>query len=143
MVNCGTATAGVAHGDEPGVRPDFDAPAARSPVSSGRFVRFWWYEPGLEHGNPVTNRRFRVNAQEVVIHPTFAVRPEAKSSGMLQIRMQEDLRLLQAVELDLELWGGHPGTTNRRVTVNGRATYTPCQGSQATLSAHTCTPRSL
>ncbi len=86
-------------------------------------MRFWWYEPGLEHGNPVTNRRFRVNAPEVVIHPTFAVRPETKSSGMLQVRVHEDLRLLQGAELDLELWGGHPGTTNRRVTVNGRETF--------------------
>ena len=42
---------------------------------------------------------------------------------MLQIRMREDLRLLRGAELDLELWGGHPGTTNRRVTVNGRTTY--------------------
>ena len=42
---------------------------------------------------------------------------------MLQIRMDEDLRMLLGAELDLELWGGHPGTTNRRVTVNGRATY--------------------
>jgi hypothetical protein len=123
MVHCLTAATRPAHGDEPKARPYSKEPTERSPSPAGHFVRFWWYEPGLEHGNPITNRRFRVNAPEVVIHPTFAVRPEAKSSGMLQVRMQEDLRLLQAVELDLELWGGHPGTTNRRVTVNGRDTY--------------------
>jgi hypothetical protein len=119
----GTADAGRTHGGELEARPDPTAPEAQSPSSAGHFVRFWWYEPGLEHGNPITNRRFRVNAPEVVTHPTFGARPEAKSSGMLQILMREDLRLLQAVELELELWGGHPGTTNRRVTVNGRHTY--------------------
>jgi hypothetical protein len=123
MINCGIAAAGAARGDEPKARPYSNAPAEQSPPPAGHFVRFWWYEPGLEHGNPVTNRRFRVNAPEVGTHPTFAVRPEAKSSGMLQIRMHEDLRLLQQAELDLELWGGHPGTTNRRVNVNGRTTY--------------------
>jgi hypothetical protein len=89
----------------------------------GRFVRQWWYEPGLEHGNPVANRRFRVNAPEAVLHPEFSKRSETKSSGMLQILMPEDLLQLRGAELYLELWGGHPGTANRRVTLNGRSTY--------------------
>ena len=104
---------------------------------TGRFLRLWWYEPGLENGNPVTNRRFRVNAPEVVTHPTFATRPEAKSSGMLQVRMHEDLSQLRGAELYLELWGGHPGTANRRVTVNGRTTYL-LPGLAATPSARIC-----
>jgi hypothetical protein len=124
LVNWGIAAVEIARCGESTTRPHSPALEGRpDPTSSGTFLRLWWYEPGLENGNPVTNRRFRVNAPEVVTHPTFATRPEAKGNGMLQVRIQEDLRLLQGAELDLELWGGHPGTRNRRVTINGRTTY--------------------
>ena len=124
MANDGMAATDPVQWDKPSAPPGSPVTQQRSALPcSGRFLRLWWYEPGLENGNPGTNRRFRVNSPEVVIHPIFAIRPEAKSSGMLQLRMHEDLRLLQGAELYLELWGGHPGTTNRRVTVNGRTTY--------------------
>ena len=99
--------------------------AAADPASKnrGRFLRQWWYEPGIENGNPVTNRRFRVNAPEAVLHKEFSQRSETQSSGMLQILMPEDLLQISEVELALELWGGHPGTANRRVMLNGRTTY--------------------
>jgi hypothetical protein len=111
--------------------------AAADPVDEthGRFIRQWWYEPGLEHGNPVTNRRFRVNAPEAVLHPEFSKRSETKSSGMLQILMPEDLLQLRGAELSLELWGGHPGTANRRVTLNGRTTY-PLPGPEGEHCTH-------
>jgi len=95
------------------------------PSVRGQFLRLHWFEHGAEHGNPSSahNRRFRVNAPEVVTHQTFATRDEARGSGMLQILMEEDVRLLEGIELYLELWGGHPGTANRRVSLNGRTTY--------------------
>lgn len=103
----------------------------------GRFFREWWYEPGLANGNPGENRRFRVNAPEAVLHPTFHSRPEVRSSGMLQIRVDETPRLLAGAELYLELWGGHPGTANKRVTPNGRATYRiPEVGAEAGHCTH-------
>ena len=124
ILSCRIAVAQPARRGEPAARPDLSVAAEQgSSRADGRFLRLWWYEPGLEYGNPVTNRRFRVNAPEVVIHPVFSTRSEVKSSGMLQIRIREDLRLLRGAELDLELWGEHPGTTNRRATVNGRTTY--------------------
>jgi hypothetical protein len=89
----------------------------------GHFVREHWAEFGIEHGNPMSNRRFRVNAPEAALHPAYGSRSETKSSGMLQILMPEDPRLLSGAELYVELWGGHPGTANRRVTINGRTTY--------------------
>jgi len=106
-------------------------------VESGRFVRLHWFEHGMAHGNPSSahNHRFRVNAPEVVTHPTFGTRDEARGSGMLQILMEEDLHALTGAELYLELWGGHPGTANRRVTLNGRSTHgirEPGDGSQCT-----------
>ena len=75
--------------------------AAAEPASEnrGRFLRQWWYEPGIENGNPVTNRRFRVNSPEAVLHPKFSQRSETKSSGMLQILMPEDLLQISGAEL--------------------------------------------
>lgn len=89
----------------------------------GRFERLFWYQPGIEYGNPVSNKRFRVNSPEAVLHQEFGKRSEARSSGMLQILVDESLFDLQGAELRLELWGGHPGTANKRVTPNGRTTY--------------------
>lgn len=97
--------------------------SALAAESGGQFFRVHWFEPGVEHGNPVSNRRFRVNSPEAVLDPSYGRRSEVKSSGMLQIHMEEDLFQLDAAELYLELWGGHPGTANKRVTLNGRTTY--------------------
>ena len=70
------------------------------------------------------NRRFRVNAPEVVLHPEFGSRSEVKSSGMLQrADAGRPAAACPARSCTLELWGGHPGTANRRVTLNGRTTY--------------------
>ena len=101
------------------------APIARfrQAAPGGRFWRLWWYEPGAEHGNPGFNTRFRVNSPETSLHPEFGSRTEARSSGMMQIFMPEDPRELEAVELYCELWGGHPGTANKRVSINGRSLY--------------------
>jgi len=31
--------------------------------------------------------------------------------------------LLAGVDLYLEVWGGHPGTAGKRITLNGRSAY--------------------
>lgn len=90
---------------------------------AGRFYREFWYQPGVEFGNPVVNSRFRVNSPESVLHPEFGLRRETRGNGMMQIAVDESLFDLAGAELYLELWGGHPGTANKRVTVNGRSTY--------------------
>jgi hypothetical protein len=64
-----------------------------------------------------------VNAAGAVLHPEFGKRTEARENGMMLIRAEEDLSLLTGAELYLELWGGHPGTASKRVSVNGRSTY--------------------
>lgn len=93
------------------------------PQFGGTFYHAYWYEDGVEHGNPKFNSRFRVNSPNVVLHPTFGKRIEAKGNGMMQILIDEDLSLLDGAELYLEVWGGHPHTENKRVTINGRSTY--------------------
>jgi hypothetical protein len=104
--------------------------AARGMVGSaepgderGRFYREYWYEPGIEHGNPRLDSRFRVNAPEVVLDPRFMYRSEVRENGLMMILIEEDLARLVGAELYLELWGGHPGSGEKRVTVNGRSTY--------------------
>jgi hypothetical protein len=77
----------------------------------------------MEHGNPGFNSRFRVNAPEASLLPEFLGRPEVRGNGMMQILIDEDLSRLSGAELHLALWGGHPGTTDKRVSVNGRSTY--------------------
>ena len=90
---------------------------------AGQFWRIHWYERGIEHANPAYEGRFRVNSPEVVLHPEFGKRIEARENGMMLILAEEDLSLLTGAELYLEAWGGHPGTANKRVTANGRSTY--------------------
>ena len=91
--------------------------------SIGRFLRTYWYEQGIENGNPFYSSRFRVNSPEASVHPEFMYRSEARENGMMQILINEDLKQLDGAELYLEIWGGHPGTANKRVTINGRSTY--------------------
>ncbi len=90
---------------------------------TGTFSRTYWYERGIEHGNPDFNTRFRVNAPEASLLPEVRYRAEARGNGMLQILIEEDLAQLAGAALYCELWGGHPGTENKRVSVNGRRTY--------------------
>lgn len=90
---------------------------------TGAFWRLHWFQPGLTNGNPSFQGRFRVNAPEASLSPSTATRVEARENGMMLIRADEDPRLVTTAELYLELWGGHPGTANKRVTINGRSTY--------------------
>lgn len=94
---------------------------AQSP--DGQFFRTYWYQRGIEFGNPKYDGRFRVNSPDVVLNPQYSQRIEARENGMMLIPINEDLRQIHRAELYLELWGGHPGTANKRVTVNGRSTY--------------------
>jgi hypothetical protein len=101
--------------------PCWDAPPAQQKV--GQFWRWHWYQRGLTNGNPAYEGRFRVNAPEISLHPTFGRRVEPRENGMMLIKAEEDLFLLTAAEFYCEAWGGHPGTANKRITVNGRSTY--------------------
>lgn len=89
----------------------------------GHFVKRYWYQQGIEHGNPNFNSSVRVNAPETVVHPIFGGRVETRSNGMIQILTGEDLLQIETAELYAEIWGGHPGTKNKEVSVNGRSTY--------------------
>jgi len=76
-----------------------------------------------------------VNAPEVVLDPRFMYRSEVRENGLMMILIDEDLARLTGAELYLEIWGGHPKSGEKRVTVNGRSTHVlPDVG-----TAHSCT----
>lgn len=93
-------------------------------IDDSGFERVYAYQPGKEFANPHFNgRQLRVNAPEASVHPRFAERSESQSSGLARILIQEDLREIRRADLEAEIWGGHPGTANKRVTINGRFTH--------------------
>lgn len=102
--------------------PDWDA--APYQQKQGRFWRHHWYKRGVEHGNPGKPlSTLRVSSPDISLHPTFGRRSEARDNGLMVIEAREDLFRLTKAELYLELWGGHPGSENKRVSVNGRSLY--------------------
>ncbi len=89
----------------------------------GQFWRTYWYQRGLEFANPGFEKRLHVNSPDTVLNPQFRQLPEARENGMMLIPINEDLRKITRAEFYMELWGGNPGTSNKRVSVNGRSTY--------------------
>jgi hypothetical protein len=97
--------------------------AAPTQQQQGQFWRYHWYQRGAAHANPAYEGRFRVNAPGIGLHPVFGRRTEARENGMMLIEAEEDLFQLTAAEFYCEVWGGHPGTASKRITLNGRSTY--------------------
>jgi hypothetical protein len=91
--------------------------------TEAHFFQRYWFQMGQEFSNPITNDRFRVNDPYVATHPEFHARKEPKGNGLMLVPFNEVIREIDAARLYVELWGGHPYTDNRRVTVNGRTTY--------------------
>ncbi|MHC4693117.1 MAG: hypothetical protein ACYS67_10285 [Planctomycetota bacterium] len=90
-------------------------------VIAGEFYREYW----AEWDEDITNfkGRLRVNDAELSLHKTFGKRSEAKANGLMLVSINEDLFNLKAAQLYLEMWGGHPGTSNKRFLPNGRQIY--------------------
>jgi len=91
-------------------------------IAQGVFFREHWAEFDAEISNS-KGRMLRVNDAELSLHEVFGKRQEALANGFTLINVPEDLFGLQAAELYLEVWGGHPGTTNKRFIVNGKQIY--------------------
>ena len=102
------------------------APSWEHPPHQQREGIFWrehWYERGATNHNPGYEKRVRVNPAAVVMHPVNGRRVEARENGLMLILAEENLFQITGAELYLEMWGGHPGTAGKRVSVNGRNTY--------------------
>ncbi|MEZ6121212.1 MAG: serine hydrolase [Pirellulaceae bacterium] len=97
-----------------------------------------WYEKGSDTANPFFNgRQLRVNSAEASLIPEFADRSEVRSSGMARIANDVDLHSIRKASIYAEIWGGHPGTTAKRLSVNGRQSFAfPLVGSEAENCTH-------
>ncbi len=115
------------------------APAWNHPPHQQKEGLFWqthWYNREAHAPRIGYTRRARINAPNAVLDPRWGVRTETRENGLLLIQTETDLFQIRSAELYAELWGGHPGTANKRVTINGRNTYSlPRSGTE---SAH-CT----
>ncbi len=115
-----------------------DADPAYPP--QGRFYQVHHLRLGVEHGNPQYRKEdswFRVNSPGVSLMKDIKHRHETRYNGLMMIRADADITLLAGAELYLEVWGGHPGTFNKRVSVNGRSTYAlPEVGSASNHCTH-------
>lgn len=99
------------------VQPSWDL--LPSQQMEGTFWQEHWYE---REDRPDHTRRLRINAPETSVGE-YADRIEARENGLMIIPAPENLLQITSAEFYAELWGGHPGTANKRVTVNGRSTY--------------------
>jgi len=90
--------------------------------AKGTFFREYWAEFDAEISNS-KGRMLRVNDAELSLHEVYGKRQEALANGFTLINVLEDLFGLQGAELYLEVWGGHPGTANKRFLVNGKQIY--------------------
>lgn len=90
--------------------------------AQGIFYRQYWADFSHEVSNH-HDGRWRVNDPALVLHPEFGKRGEARANGLALLNVPEDLFGLEKAVLYLEMWGGHPHTSDKRVTVNGKASY--------------------
>jgi len=96
--------------------------AAPPEGSRGRFFVERWAEFQEDVSN-TEDGRWRVNDEEASLHPVYGKRYETTANGLIQIPVTEDLFEIEAAEIYLELWGGHPGNSHKRFTLNGRGPY--------------------
>lgn len=93
------------------------APAPDGPEGSrdaGVYREYW--SISRRQGDGATTHR--VNSPDTATG-RFKDRPEAKADGTLRITVEEDPATLRHAVLYLELWGGHPGTARKTVSLNG------------------------
>lgn len=84
--------------------------------SAPELYREYWAAP--------TEPRLRARVNDSLVSTgEFAEREEAAANGLVLIETDVPLRDVIAAELVLELWGGHPHTSAKCVTVNGHTTY--------------------
>lgn len=85
------------------------------------FFREYWAEKDEQRNN--SDWLLRVNDPGGSLHEWIGRRREGRANGLLLVEVPEDLYRLEAAELYLELWGGHPHTANKRFRLNGRHAY--------------------
>ena len=91
-------------------------------VGGTLFIRSW-YERETPAGRQGVMPRLRVNSPDIVLHHYFGGRSEVRENGLALLTCEQDPRLIQSASLYIDLWGGHPRTSQKTVSINGRSTY--------------------
>lgn len=82
--------------------------------------------------------RFRVNDPDIVLHPKFGHRSECSANGLMLASCPFHPGDIESAELRLAVWGGHPGTTSKRFSLNGKGSYDlPPDGAEDGQCAYT------
>jgi len=86
----------------------------------GFYKESWVTERFVERSDSL---RLRVNDAEISSHPAFKDRWESRENGQTTVLMNEDLQQIENADLYLELWGGHPGSGPKSVSINGNTAH--------------------
>ncbi len=93
-----------------------------SSYSQNGFYREYWGEVN-KSANNVSGDRWRVNDAESVLHRNFGKMKESSANGLVIVDVPEDLFGLRTAEIYMELWGGHPKTASKKVSINGKVIH--------------------
>lgn len=106
-------------------RPGWQDPTQHSPPLSTLPARFTIGLAPTTNYDEVASRIHQIESidHNEATHPDFHQRQEPKGNGMMLIPMNPSVREIKAARIYLELWGGHPLSDHRRMTINGRTTY--------------------
>ena len=87
----------------------------------GFFKEFWAeFDVNLNNWG---DGRWRVCDDLTGLEEWFLKRGEGNANGLVLINTDIDVFDLKDAVLYMELWGGHPGTNKKRVSINGRGIY--------------------
>jgi hypothetical protein len=89
------------------------------------FFREYWADFNAKLSNQAGGKdRWRVNDRIASLDLELGERWEPQANGLVMITLDEKLKHLDAAELYLEMWGGHPHTSEKSCTFNGKGSYT-------------------
>jgi hypothetical protein len=96
-----------------------------SHAQSAFFKQYWAeYNSSINNTNQTgRDERPRVGDRGMSTSPEYWSRTEAQVNGLVMINIQDTIRHFDRAEVYLEMWGGHPGTENKRFQINGGKIY--------------------
>jgi hypothetical protein len=99
--------------------------ACKSEAQSRFFRQYWMdYNSSINNTNPKGNsERPRVGDRGMSTDTEYWSRTEAQVNGLVMVKIADAIRNFEHAALYLELWGGHPGTANKRFQINGGRVY--------------------
>lgn len=93
-------------------------------VNAQFFTQYWAQFDGRISNWNIPNASVRAEDATMSIHPIYSkTHKETQINGLQLITVNEAITDIKRAEVLLEMWGGHPETSNKRFSINGRGTY--------------------